>query len=83
MSIKELLHTIVCSIADDVDNVRIEEVETDMGISFKVSVSKEDVGKLIGTKGRIAIAIRAITKAAGAKKGCRVLVNIDKAPREV
>jgi predicted RNA-binding protein YlqC (UPF0109 family) len=82
MSIKELLHSMVCSIVDDVENVSIEEETTELGLSFKVAVSKDDVGKLIGTKGRIASAIRTVTKAAGAKQGIRVLVNVDKAPLE-
>lgn len=80
MTIKELLMAIVCSIVDDVENVKIEQTEVDNELSFHVAVSKEDVGKLIGTKGRIAIALRTIAKAAGAKSGVRVLVNVDKEP---
>jgi predicted RNA-binding protein YlqC (UPF0109 family) len=82
MEMKELLSSIVCSIVDDVTNVKIEESSDENGLSFKVSVAKDDVGKLIGTKGRIASAIRTIIKAAGAKRGMRVLINVDKAPLE-
>lgn len=82
MSIKDVLHAMVCAIVDDVENVKISEEETDKGLSFQIAVSKGDVGKLIGTKGRIASAIRTVTKAAGAKQGVRVLVNVDKAPLE-
>lgn len=82
MTIKELLESMVCSIVDDVENVKIDEVETDSGLSFHVAVAKDDVGKLIGTKGRIAVAVRTVMKAAGAKQGVRVLVNVDKAPLE-
>lgn len=83
MSIKILLTTMVCSIVDDIHNVSIEEEETEAGLSFKISVAKDDVGKLIGTKGRIASAIRTIIKAAGAKKRIRVLVNVDKTPKAI
>lgn len=82
MTIKELLESMVCSIVDDVENVKIEEIESESGLSFHVAVSKDDVGKLIGTKGRIAVAIRTVAKAAGAKQGVRVLVSVDKSPLE-
>lgn len=80
MTIKELLHSMVCSIVDDTDNVSIEETEDEKGLNFKVAVAKGDVGKLIGTGGRIAKALRTVMKAAGAKKGMRVLINVDKTP---
>lgn len=80
MEIKDLLRAIVCSIVDDTENVVIEGEESDLGVSFRIAVSKDDVGKLIGTKGRIASAIRTVVKAAGAKRGTRILVNVDKAP---
>lgn len=82
MTVMELLESMVCSIVDDVDNVKIEKVESEAGLSFHVAVSKDDVGKIIGTKGRIATAIRTVAKAAGAKRGVRVLVNVDKSPLE-
>jgi predicted RNA-binding protein YlqC (UPF0109 family) len=83
MTIKELLESMVCSIVDDVENVKIEEIESESGLSFHVAVARDDVGKLIGTKGRIAVAIRTVAKAAGAKQGVRVLVNVDKSPLEI
>lgn len=82
MEIRDLLKTVVCSIVDDVEKVQIEEQQDEKGLGFKIAVSKDDVGKLIGTKGRIASALRTVMKAAGAKKGVRVLVNVDKTPLE-
>lgn len=82
MSVKELVRTLVCSIVDNEDLISIEEEDDDSGLSYNIAVSKDDVGKLIGTKGRIASAIRTVVKAAGAKQGVRVLVNINKNPLE-
>lgn len=82
MQIKELLHTMVCAIVDDVSHIQIEETHEDSVVSFKVSVAKDDVGKLIGTEGRIASAIRGVMKAAGAKQKTKVMVNINKTPLE-
>lgn len=80
MVIKDLLHTMVCAIVDDTENIKIEETSDEAGLSFKVTAAKDDVGKLIGTEGRIASAMRTILKAAGAKQGIKILVNIDKMP---
>ena len=80
MSTKDLLQYMVLSIVDNVEHVNIEEFEDSKGLNFKVAVAKDDVGKLIGTQGRIARAIRTVMKAAGAKKGIRILINVDKTP---
>lgn len=84
---KEYVESLVCSIVDDTDNILIEEViinfeETSL-YKYIVTVSKDDVGKLIGKNGRIASAIRAVLKAAGAKKGIKVSINIMNTPLDV
>lgn len=57
-------------------------VVTEEGDSVKVSVAKADMGKIIGKQGRIAKSIRAIVKAAGAKTGRKVSVEILEAEEE-
>lgn len=74
--IKNLVEVIVCSIVDDIDNIRIVEEVTEQGLYYEITVSKDDVGKLIGKDGRVAKALRTITKASGAKNGIRVLLNV-------
>jgi predicted RNA-binding protein YlqC (UPF0109 family) len=81
-SVKSLIETVVCSIVDDTGNVQIEEEDTGSGILYKITVSKGDVGKLIGKGGRVASALRTVSKAAGAKQGVRVLVNVMNKPLE-
>lgn len=82
MTLKSLLESVVFSIVDNAAHVKIEQTDEKENVSFKVAVAKEDVGKLIGTQGRIASAIRTVMKAAGAKQGVRVLINVDKTPLE-
>lgn len=82
MTLKSLLESIVFSIVDNGAHVKIEQTDEKENVSFKIAVAKEDVGKLIGTQGRIASAIRTVMKAAGAKQGVRVLINVDKTPLE-
>lgn len=80
MELRELIRIIVCSIVDDEENIEIEEFIENEVLNFVISVSGPDVGKVIGTKGRIASAIRIVAKAAAAKQGTRILISVDKDP---
>jgi predicted RNA-binding protein YlqC (UPF0109 family) len=82
-SIVSLLRTMVSSIVDDVHGVVVEEVPSkNPGKLYQVKVSRDDVGKVIGKEGRIASALRTVAKAAGAKSGVRVMVNVFNKPAE-
>lgn len=81
--VADLLRVMVESIVDDVDGVVVEEVPSkNPGVLFQVKVSKDDVGKVIGKEGRVASALRTVAKAAGAKQGVRVMVNVFNKPVE-
>jgi predicted RNA-binding protein YlqC (UPF0109 family) len=81
--IQVLITTMVTSIVDDEASVSVAEAETDKeGRLFEVKVGKDDVGKVIGKQGRIANAIRTVAKAAGAKNGERIMVNVFNKPLE-
>lgn len=52
------------------DEVSIEASSpSDERVRFDVSVNKEDMGRVIGRRGRVASAIRTVVNAAGAKDG--------------
>lgn len=51
--------------------------EVDNNITLQVMVSKEDLGRVIGKKGRVANAIRTIAFACGAKNGKKLNISID------
>ena len=74
--LKNLTQTIVTSIVDDEKGVSISMSETEKGTLIEVRVSKEDVGKVIGKQGRIATSIRTVVKAAAAKSGKKILLNV-------
>lgn len=81
--VADLLRVMVESIVDDVDGVVVEEVPSkNPGVLFQVKVSRDDVGKVIGKEGRVASALRTVAKAAGAKQGVRVMVNVFNKPVE-
>lgn len=62
-----LLH--LCqSVVSSADEVSIEASEVSEGrVRFDVSVNKDDMGRVIGRRGRVASAIRTVVSAAGAK----------------
>ncbi|HEY4695324.1 MAG TPA: KH domain-containing protein [Candidatus Hydromicrobium sp.] len=74
---KELLEYMVKELVDSPDNVEItEEEEDDKTVIFKLNVAEEDLGKVIGKKGRTANALRVIMRAASAKRGKSSIVKI-------
>jgi len=75
--VKELLEYMVKELVDSPDNVEIaEEEEDEKTVIFKLKVAEEDLGKVIGKKGRTANALRVIMRAASAKRGKSSIVKI-------
>ena len=73
---KEILELIITNLVDDKNAISIEEITEGNVITFKVSVSIDDMGKVIGKQGRIAKAIRVLMKAYATKEGKKVNVEI-------
>ena len=76
-SVKEVLEYIARNLVDEPDAVRVTEVENGDTISLKLAVAADDVGKVIGRRGRTARAIRDMVRAAGVKAGVNVSVEIE------
>ncbi len=73
---KELLEFLARSLVDHPEEVRVEETESDNGVVLRLSVAKDDVGKVIGKQGRIARALRTVVKASAVKDGKQATVEI-------
>ncbi len=73
---QELIKYIAESIVDNPSEVTVNRVENDNSITVELSVADEDMGKVIGKRGRIAKAIRTVVNAAAAKEGTNVKVDI-------
>ncbi|MGM0603783.1 MAG: KH domain-containing protein [Bacillota bacterium] len=73
---KELVEFIAKSIVDEPDEVHVNQVEGEKSIILELSVADNDMGKVIGKRGRIAKAIRTVVKAAATKEGKKVIVDI-------
>ena len=73
---KELVETLVKALVKNPDAVSITVVETGSLEIYQVHVAPEDMGKVIGRKGRIANAIRTVVKAGALRENRKVAVDI-------
>ena len=73
---KELVKVIAMSLVDHPEEVVVTEEEKDDTLVLELTVSTEDMGKVIGKQGRIAKAIRTVVKAAASKEDRKVIVDI-------
>ena len=72
-----LANHIVCALVDEPEKVKIQLEENNHSTTVQITVAPADMGKVIGKKGAIANAIRAVIKAVGARNHKRVYVEID------
>jgi uncharacterized protein len=72
----DLLEYLARQLVDSPDDVRVEEVEEDGAVVLRLHVAADDVGKVIGRKGRIARALRAVVRAGGTRRRERTLLEI-------
>lgn len=73
---KELVELLTRALVDNPDEVQVREVDDNRELVVEVRVAPDDVGKVIGRQGRIVRAIRTVVKAAAAREGKRVVVEI-------
>ena len=72
----DLLVYLARKLVDDPDAVVVEREERDDAVVLHLRVAPDDVGKVIGRKGRIARALRTVVRASSARSGRRVLLEI-------
>ncbi|MDQ1359553.1 MAG: uncharacterized protein QOF20_1989 [Acidimicrobiaceae bacterium] len=74
---RDVLEFVAKSIVDEPDQVEIDMEEGRRGdVRLSLRVATDDMGKVIGRRGRVAQAIRAVVRAAGAREGIEVGVDI-------
>lgn len=72
----QLVTFLAKNIVDEPEEVNVREIESDDSVIFEVSVAPDDMGKIIGRRGRVARAIRSVTKAAAIREDKHVMVEI-------
>jgi predicted RNA-binding protein YlqC (UPF0109 family) len=73
---KEFLEFIAKSLVNKPEAVKVEETKEEDGIKYKLYVDDNEIGKVIGKKGKIAKSIRTLLIAVAAKNGFRVTLDI-------
>lgn len=76
MELETLIGTIVASLVDNVDDVRIGINKGERSIHINVYCSPDDIGKVIGKSGRTAENIRALARNIASRDDRRVTVTI-------
>ncbi|MDR0552126.1 MAG: KH domain-containing protein [Spirochaetaceae bacterium] len=73
---KELIEYIAKSLVENPETVTVNVVDGEKSTILELGVAENDLGKVIGKRGRIAKAIRTVLQAASAKSGKRVVLEI-------
>ncbi|MCB5245614.1 MAG: KH domain-containing protein [Candidatus Syntrophosphaera sp.] len=73
---KELIEFIVKALVDDPSSVSVKEIQGDKITLYELRVGKDDIGKVIGKRGRTASSIRTIINAVSTKQGKRAELEI-------
>jgi uncharacterized protein len=75
-SMKELIAAIAMGLVDKSDDVQVRVVEGKQVTVFELRVHPDDLGKVIGRKGRTAQSIRTLLGAMGMKERKRFVLDI-------
>ncbi|MGH9054380.1 MAG: KH domain-containing protein [Acidimicrobiales bacterium] len=73
---ESVLSFLARQIVDDTDSISIGASETRHGVKLSLRVAPDDMGKVIGRRGRVAQSIRSVVRAAGVKDGVDVIIDI-------
>ena len=73
---KDLIEFIAKSIVDDPTQVEVEEQLERGRIRLILNVADEDMGRVIGSKGRVANAMRALLRVSAARRGTKAILDI-------
>jgi predicted RNA-binding protein YlqC (UPF0109 family) len=75
-SSRAVLEYVAKAIVDDPESVVVEVDESRSSVSLRLNVSPDDMGRVIGRRGRTAQAIRTVVRAAAAREGLDAHVDI-------
>lgn len=73
---REFLEFIAKHLVDKPEDVKITMEDRENRVIFRLQVGQNDVGKIIGRKGRTANAMRVLLSAVAAKEGKRAVLEI-------
>lgn len=76
---EKLLETIVSELVEDKSAIKVtvDEPNEEGIVVYHLSVAPDDMGRVIGKKGRIAKAIRTVMRAGASRINQKIMVEID------
>lgn len=72
---EEVLVYLILQLVENPDDAELTIEQTDSKISLNAKVSSDDIGRVIGKRGRVANSIRTLVRAAAVKDGVEVEVD--------
>jgi uncharacterized protein len=72
----EVLEYLAGQIVDDPSAIHVDVEQGRGGVTLRLHVAPDDMGKVIGKRGRVAQSIRTLVRAAAAREGIGVNVDI-------
>ena len=73
---KEVLEYVARHLVDEPEAVEVTEVEGERSLLLQLKVASDDMGKVIGKRGRTVRAIRSLVRAAASRQGVSTMVEI-------
>lgn len=73
---KELVEYIAKSLVDHPDAVEVKEIQGTSAIIIELRVAESDMGRVIGKRGRVVNAMRALVEVLAARQGKRVTLEV-------
>jgi predicted RNA-binding protein YlqC (UPF0109 family) len=71
-----VLEYVARQLVDEPDAVVVEQEPDRRGVMLRLHVAPDDMGKVIGKRGRVAQSIRTVVRAAAAREGVEANVDI-------
>jgi predicted RNA-binding protein YlqC (UPF0109 family) len=75
-ALKELVEYVVQSMVDHPEQVAVTEAGYGADVTLELSLSDEDMGRVIGSRGRTINAIRTLAQVLAVKQGKRVTLEL-------
>ena len=73
---KELVEYIAKALVDHPEDVQVREAGGGSRVRLELSVSKDDMGRVIGKGGKVANSIRALLRVAAEKEGKQATLDV-------
>ena len=73
---KDLVEYIAKLLVSDPEQVKVDMHDNPSGVTLSLSVSDADKGRVIGRRGRVVNAMRALLRVMGTREGLRVSLDI-------